>query len=243
MPMAIEVVFNDMSIDPIHIGEKLIESHPNHFAAGKVGDFYDKKVDMSKVLSTIRQSNSPHFLIEHGDSVMLFSPIANRELSILVVEQCITSFKDAFNWVRPFFVFDSFISSRVYNTEYEHWQNAFDPLQYEAVGKSYGHLPLISNGLPSPLEKEIIDTSNNPGRRCLKLGYVESIGSVMWIGKTFWELTKANRADICIQDWIDCEFQPFDVIQIKSAETLFVSGEGEQRIIQENLRELLFPTS
>lgn len=140
-----------------------------------------------------------------------------------------------------FLGFDSFVSARVYDIEYEYWQNAYDPLQYEAAGKPYSHLPMVSNGLPFPLEKEIIDISTNLGRRELKEEYIEAIGSTMWIGNTFWKLTKTNQTNICTQDWIDCELQAFNVMQIKSAKTLFGSDEGEERIIQEKLRKALFP--
>jgi hypothetical protein len=138
-------------------------------------------------------------------------------------------------------IFDSFIHARVYDIEYEYWQNTSDPLQYESAGKAYSHLPMKSNGLPFPLEKTIIDISNNPGRRVLRSGYIEAVGSIMWLGKEFWGLTNAKQKNICAQDWIACEALSASVILIKAAEPPFVQDEGEELNIQNKLRELLFP--
>ena len=65
-------------------------------------------------------------------------------------------------WVVPFLGSPDFVMAWLADSEYEFWQNAYDPLQYKAVNKPFDHLPKKSNGLPYPLEQTIIDTSDNP---------------------------------------------------------------------------------
>lgn len=243
MSIAIEIVFNDIRLKPSLIWEKLVESHPSYFLSDQSGNFYNVEVCLSQVGNVIKRHNKPHFHIEFGRGRIHYTPIVNNALSFLGIESCITSLKNATEWVNPFLALDSFVSARVYDVEYEYWQNAIDPLQFEANGKSYNHLPMRSNELPFPLEKSIIDTSNNPGRRCLRSSYIEAVGSIMWIGKSFWELTKAKQEKICEQDWIDCKILSANVTLVKSSETLFTLNGGESLTIQNELRKLLFPAS
>ena len=81
---------------------------------------------------------------------------------------------------------EGFIQAWISDVEYDFWQNAADPLEYEGSGRSYSALPMRSNGLPPPLDKREIDTSGNPGRILHKQGYIEAVGSTMWLGKLLW---------------------------------------------------------
>lgn len=105
-------------------------------------------------------------------------------------------------WVAPFLGESNFVEAWVSDVEYDFWQNASDPIEYESFGKKFSHLPLISNGLPPPLNQDIIDISKNPGRSIMRLGFIEAIGSTMWINKNLFELTKTNEDSI----YIDNEF-------------------------------------
>ena len=44
-----------------------------------------------------------------------------------------------------------FVQAYVADDEYSFWQSAHDPVQYEAAGRAYFGLPMVSNGLPAPL--------------------------------------------------------------------------------------------
>lgn len=90
------------------------------------------------------------------------------------------------SWVRPFLCEQAFVQAWIADVEYDYWQNASDPLEYEAAGRSYRDLPMKSNELPFPLQRDIIDVTSNPARMEIKQGYVEAIGSRVWIGKLFW---------------------------------------------------------
>jgi hypothetical protein len=100
-----------------------------------------------------------------------------------------------------------------------------------------------SNGLPFPLEQRVIDTSQNPGRRVLRDGYVEAIGSVMWFGEPFWRLTGASKQAVRTADWLQCEQLNNGVLRVQVADAPFTTGEGASGGLQDRLRSLLFPQS
>jgi hypothetical protein len=128
----------------------------------------------------------------------------------------------------------------VADSEYEHWQNAYDPLQYTAVGKSYAQLPTVSKGLPYPLEREIIDTTSNPRRRLLRRGCIESVGSVMWLGESFWQITGADKRHVADAHWLRVFNLAPSVVKLQAAERSFTTAEGASGELQSKLRLLLF---
>src|SRR5262249_16020124 len=131
-------------------------------------------------------------------------PVKNFDLSLLQIRS--TDARGLRFWSDAIsrFVNTNLITGRIADAEYEFWQNAEDPLQYDAASRPYDHLPRISNGLPYPLEKQIIDTSRNPGRRVLRRGFVEAIGALMWLGKVFFERVRSWDSVIASA----CSFSP-----------------------------------
>src|SRR5690606_3246620 len=127
----------------------------------------------------------------------------------------------------------------IYDVEYDYWQNAKDPLQYEAVGRDYSHLPMRSNGLPPPVERMEIDTSENPGRWIFREGYIEAVGSVMWLVEPFWDyvgMIHKKRFDAL--DWISVQWLECGVVNLIAAtDVLRGVSTAKQQIC---LRELLY---
>uniref|UniRef100_A0A173H0F5 Uncharacterized protein n=1 Tax=Pandoraea faecigallinarum TaxID=656179 RepID=A0A173H0F5_9BURK len=82
-------------------------------------------------------------------------------------------------WLGSFTARKGFVQAWVSDSEYNRWQNVTDPYEYELAGRDCSNLRKRSNGLPPPLEMEIVDVSINPGRWVLRSGYVEAIGSRM----------------------------------------------------------------
>ena len=95
------------------------------------------------------------------------------------------------------------VMGRTYDDEYDYWQNAKDPALYSTAGRSIEGLPLRSNGFPEPLERLEIDTSRNPGRPVLRGGYIECVGSTMWLGPSFWSLTGADPSAVRAVRWLN----------------------------------------
>lgn len=239
MSLAVELIFNYEAIEAVVIWQKLMESHSDIISPNDKGTFYDRNVSASGVEKAIKKLGKPHFCIEFDNAVFQYGAVGNFDISFLAIEKCIEDIDDAHSWVKPFLDFDSFVQGRVYNKEYEFWQNASDPLEYDSAGKSYDHLPMKSNNLPPPLEQKVIDTSQNPGRRVLRDGYVEAIGAVMWLGNQFWQLTGTMQVLVLNATWLDCEQIHSNVLLIKAKDSLFVSSDDGE--LQDKLRSLLFP--
>ncbi|MBX2801825.1 MAG: hypothetical protein KTR31_29370 [Myxococcales bacterium] len=76
--------------------------------------------------------------------------------------------------------------ARIADAEFEYWQNAADQLLYRNHPKRLQGLLLVDNGLPPPLNQQVVDTSRNPGRRRIRNeGLVEGLGHRMWFGADY----------------------------------------------------------
>lgn len=89
------------------------------------------------------------------------------------------------------------------------------------------------------MNADIVDTSRNPGRSVLRTGYIESVGSTMWLGSAFWQAL--NRAQ---PDWSaipGLHVEPVaDTVAIRAFSEPFTSSEGEQGEIQVAMRRAIF---
>lgn len=140
------------------------------------------------------------------------------------------------NWLEPFLRSEGFVQAWVSDVEFDHWQNAKDLSFYTDRKDKLAEVKIISNNLPPPLTRDIVDVSNNPGRRVIKQGYVECVGLSMWLGKKFWE--KVGGFDIKrLQDagWHIRETS--DIITIIQSEAFY---EDCAEPIQKLLRSALY---
>lgn len=143
-------------------------------------------------------------------------------------------------WIVEFSTNQHFIMAWVVDVEYDRWQNAEDPLEYSAAGRSYAHFPMKSNGLPYPLERLIIDISGNRGQWTFRDGYIEAVGAVMWLGESFWPLSGANRERVANSSWLKVSRLSSSVTRIQSSEHCFATAEGAIGELQTRLRSLLY---
>ncbi|REJ69526.1 MAG: hypothetical protein DWQ31_04190 [Planctomycetota bacterium] len=143
-------------------------------------------------------------------------------------------------WVDQLTQSSGFISARLFDTEYELWQNARDPLQYEAAGRSYEGLPMKSNELPPPLDRQVIDTTHNPGRRELRNGYIEAIGAAMWISPIFVERTGVDLVAIDQLDGVDVAHGSSGIVKLTAGDRCFSQPDGKEAALQDALRQGLY---
>ncbi|RQU80160.1 hypothetical protein DF141_05040 [Burkholderia cenocepacia] len=142
-------------------------------------------------------------------------------------------------WAIPFVILEGFVQGWVTDVEYNRWQNAKDPLEYEAAGRDFAHLPMKSNGLPPPLEQMEIDISRNPGRWVLRSGYVEAVGSTMWLSELFWDrVGRDHKSRINLTKWPHTSEPVSGITEIVISDHCFVSE--ETAVIQERLRMDLY---
>jgi hypothetical protein len=202
---------------------------------------YDEPVNLPAVLPKLERSKRTTFNLAGQGFEFLLGSVAMRSLDFLEIKSEAAPLTPWDDWVAQFFDSRNFAMAWVVDHEYDFWQNAEDPLEYRALGKSYEHLPMKSNGLPYPVEQQIIDTSANPGRWLFRDGFIEAVGAVMWLGEQFWSLTGARKQDILAQKWLTCKEMPGAALRVAAANSPFASAAGAERELQERLRVHLFP--
>lgn len=171
-----------------------------------------------------------------------FSILPKFSLCIVSIEElCTGSVRDWTNWIEPFIFKNGFMQAWVSDVEYDYWQNAQDPLQYEAAGLDYSNLAKKSNGLPPPLEQIEIDNSVNPGKWLFRENYIEAIGSPMWLGEPFWEKVGYDRKQL-LQKFNDLNLVtlPHGVLRLSVGSESFFDSSTE--LIQRKLRWILYGT-
>lgn len=192
------------------------------------------KTRFSMVEQRIEKVGCPHFGLESEVMNVDFCPVGNHNVAILFVEKHSIPQEALIEIHNRLSAESLFVQSRVYDSEYDFWQNADDELQYRIRGKSIAGLPLRSNGLPFPLERTIIDTSKNPGRRILRDGYIESVGHLLWLSEEFWNRVGQPRE---VPSWIDrsSECNGIDFLCLQKEPFSEVDA-----AVQVRLRQLLF---
>lgn len=235
---SIEIVLGFGSLTPREVWQLLRSSHPDILSDGAPCEIDGHSCLLGQVGDAM--GGKDHFEVRRGDMTLEYGHARHFGLSLVNVEKAVKDSRDADDWVRPFTRVREFRQARLYESEYEFWQNAEDPLLYRSRGRSHQHLPLKSNGLPPPLERVVIDVSNNPGRRILREGFVEAVGAVVWLGPSFWPAAKAMKEAPCSQDWLRCDELPGGVIRVEAAEAPFTTATGQARETQDSLRSLLY---
>ena len=181
-----------------------------------------------------------HFDIQLAESRMGWGGVKNHDLACLTATglpaDSAQRLRQQLSQRMPLVV------ARFYDEDYEYWQNADDPLEYEAEGRSMAGLPMKSNGLPFPLEQQVVDTSRNPGRRVLRQGYVEAIGHRMWLGPEYFaRVPDADRDGVAAADWLQVTEIENGILEIIAADEPFTDDTTAD--LQHRLRKLLFKTT
>lgn len=206
-------------------------------------ELYEQPVDLSEVQSRLKKSVRKTFNLVGRGFVFQLSSVRNFQLDFLGIKATGEHRSSWDSWAARFIEKPDFVMAWLADVEYEFWQNAQDLLQYTTKGRPHQHLPKKSNGLSPPLEQTIIDISDNPGRRLLRLAYHEVVGAVMWLGEAFWQLTKAHKREIEQAQWIQVSYPVSTVLRIEVAAKSFATDKGTVGELQRKLRALLFPES
>jgi hypothetical protein len=219
----------------------LVEELLNKFSSPTVFFLHGVKVDIKTLEKKILKKKSWPSGLMSGGFELRFGLLPALGYCFLVLEESEghsnTKLEEE---IGPILSVEGFIQAWVSDVEYDFWQNATDPLEYECVGRPLSGLPMKSNGLPPPLDKMEIDTSGNPGRNVLRQGYIEAIGSTMWLGNLFWERAGVDRfASISL-----LESQGFKVYEcgkffkVVTSDKVFSDGSTLEK--QRALRRILF---
>jgi hypothetical protein len=231
------------------LGKSLYSLEVCEIIFGKIGInsngalIFGKKMT-SPMAKAFKEINREGYSITLENCEIHFGFDPNANLSFFALECNDPIINKNFEMWMDFYKNDKdFIMAWVADENYEHWQNAHDPLQYASVGRPYKHLPMVSNNLPYPLTQMNIDTSKNPGRRIYKKGYIEAVGATMWLSQPFFKLTGADLETVRNTPWLNVTDASDTVIKIRAADHCFTSDEGEEGELQRKLRAILFPES
>jgi hypothetical protein len=235
----IELVFRYKTLDPQRTMQRIAEILVSHGIDEPEFELEGRKLSTSRLLSKLTDATS-FDVTGHGLNFILGS-LPRFQLDLLIIKTIAEVTVCWDDWVSGLIEGASFVMAWVVDVDYNHWQNAVDPQEYEEVGKSFAHLPLRSNRMPYPLDRMEIDTSRNPGRRYFGAGYIEAVGAIMWLGPSFWELTGAGKGKLEHLGWLERFDQTRNVIKIKAADGCFTTDEGELGKRQLQLRSVLFP--
>lgn len=230
-----EALATSRVLDPI---SALLQRHgrpPTGFGLG------GESVSLEEAAQRLRARGRVPFHLSREDLDLVFGRLANQRLDFLKIKmQAPSNLWD--EWAEEYCYIPAFTMAWLVDYDYDYWQNAEDPLQYEAAGRSYQHLPIKSNDLPPPLDDVVIDISRNPGRWSFRTGYVEAVGTPMWLSERFWRLTGTNPIGLAPRPGLRVSQPAPGITKLIAADEPFTSAEGASRAAQDSLRALLFAT-
>lgn len=171
--------------------------------------------------------------IDHGD-------VSSLKFHRLDLMQVVRDLEDAERWLEKLLKDERFVQARLYDDEYDHWQNAEDLGIYSSAGRDTAGLPKKSNGLPHPLTMQIVDIDANPGRWRLRQGYIESIGATMWFGEQFWSISGANHEALRSCHGVVVTELAHGVTRVGTTQDVFRNADGLEGELQKRMRMALF---
>jgi hypothetical protein len=199
---------------------------------------YGRPLSVQELKNQLRGRRT--FLLEGDGFQAHLSCITDFRLGYLTVEGL------GWNWLEDCAThvtnMTSVVSCRWVDAEYDHWQNAEDPILYQVAGRSMKGLPMRSNDLPPPLARMVVDISSNPGRRILRDGYVEAISHRMLLGAEFFNRVPcASREAVVSAGWLKVTERSGGILDLVAEDQPFV--DASSTTVQNRLRRLLFPTT
>lgn len=145
--------------------------------------------------------------------------------------------------MRSFCQWPEFIYGYVTDLDFNTWQNAATPYSYIMANKPHEHIPrLPGQELGKDVWNERLDLSSNPGRTVFHMGYVESIGGVMYVTDKLTALTQGNLSELRhlpflkIDDWGTC-------LRLELDSDLLAHAENDAELCSrmDAVRAVLFP--
>jgi len=143
-------------------------------------------IDSATYMSLVEKEGDWVYGFETPDIEIINGESGGFDLyKLIAIEKTIEKVITPSNWAQYFTSEQGFSTCRVFDADFDFWQNTTDPIEYQKSGRSYEKNELISNSLPYPLEDKIVDISKNPGVRIFRKGYIEAIGFEMWLSDCF----------------------------------------------------------
>lgn len=185
MALKLECILTLGDTDALNAWRLLRATRPDILPNDRRCKLYARDLKVSGVERALDAGNEKHFDVTLDEAEFRFSLVASYRHTLLQIKGCIENTADASRWMDALVSLSGFLHGRLYDKDYDSWQNTNDPGWYQRKKRPYQHLPMRNNGLPPPLNRMEIDTSHNPGRRVLRRGFVEAVGAPMWLSAKF----------------------------------------------------------
>lgn len=239
---SLELIFDFGGASPIHVWNAIFTVMNRRGSAPPKAKLGSKIVPTESLERRLQEAEVNHFNIQTDLFSFDFGAVGSACHDVLEIREVAPdSLGDCDDWISAFAARFSLIQAWVSDVNYAYWQNAQDPLQYEAAGRSLAGLPMISNGLPPPLEQDEVDISGNPARRVIRSGYVEAIGGTMWLAPAFFERVKGASIDrLRSKEWVSVVDQG-GIWKIAVGSGIF--RDSGDKILQQEFRDLLYGQS
>ncbi len=201
---------------------------------GKLFRKNGKKFHVENYIKAIERKGIWNELKEARDLWILYVEKLAWEVGGIFIQGKNSNLISVDDWIKSFFEREYFLQAAVLDRDYDEWQNATDPWTLENAGRSHEHMEK-KEFLPG---RWIINTEMNPGHRTYKDGYIDMVGSRMWLGKAFWNVIGKNRKkQLLSSDLFDVREFSEDVLEINSRELFLDETTAE---LQMQLRKLLY---
>lgn len=202
--------------------------------------FFHKKMPYGQIANSLKRGSHPHFHLESGSSTLSFCPIGNSDHALYEVDVVGMAAADVEKLIRDMADAGHLISARIYDREYNRWQNAEDPAGFTEQGKAVPVEKLIRDEI---FNRDIVDTSGNPGRRTICQGYVAALGYDLWITNSLLRLAQAKRPTVlsAARKTGARIIASGAVIHLQWDPEFFRSDDEENAGIQNAMRKALFP--
>lgn len=235
----LEIVFQYDGLD----GQKLLDIILvllDRFGFYKKFFIHEKSIPISKLIKKIKEKGHWPTGVTSENFEFRYGVVGNRDQSFFYIKEKLPGLiVDWHAWVFYFLEVNTFIQAWISDVEYDYWQNVVSPDTYRLAGKEYLHLPTKSNGLPYPLTDQIMDNSKNPGRWEFCMGYMEAIGSTMWLGENFWNYVGQDKKQkLFDESWIRTEILENGVVKLIAADECFMDESTADK--QNCLREIIY---
>jgi hypothetical protein len=231
----LELIFGGTSFSPNTASEVLLNAFTEHFSADIMVEYYDKPCKLGDVPKRVKSSKRTAFQFVLEGIEVHFGSLPAYKHSFITIADTKSQIKDWRLFINALCPRQDFFLARKYEHLYDFWQNTTDVRGVVDAGLPIEDLRFIRNEM---FNVEMIDINANPGRRVLQIGYVEAIGSEMWLGPNYFAHFPGVKSRLPA-GWIAEENNNF--LHIVAFPEVFTQPTGEQRLIQEALRAAIFP--
>lgn len=213
----------------------ILESHGH---APALYDNLDGMLAVANYKTYLDARSKPSFDVSCEGLRCEYRTHAARNFSVLNITQFenepILAWAD---WAAALAPLPGFAQAILMDEAYDLFQNATFLSVHTRAGRSVDGL-VLEPAEEGTLSRRV-NTSRNPGRRRDGYGYLEAVGSTMWLGQGFWRIAgKETKRGLLDGEWPEAVETDGGVLRVLAAPRCFADGDDPE--VQYRLRELVY---